>query len=61
MHIIPVLSNSWNKDLWHVRIQKVLSEGTNTDNVFFFWLMGWREDRNATKSGPLSACHRNAI
>ena len=58
MHIIPLLSNSWNKDLWHLRIQKVLSEWSNTDNVFF-WLMGWREDRNATKSGPLSARQRN--
>ena len=35
MHIISLLSNSWNKDLWHVRIQKILSEGSNTDNVFF--------------------------
>ena len=60
MHIISLLSYSWNKDLWHVRIQKVLSEGSNTDNVFF-WLMGWREDQKATKSGPLSARQRNAI
>ena len=35
MHIIPLLSNSWSKDLWHVGIQKVMSEGSNTDNVFF--------------------------
>ena len=60
MHIIPLLSNFWSKDLWHVRIQKVMSEGSNTDNVFF-WLMGLREDQNATKSGPLSARQRNAI
>ena len=60
MHIIPLLSNSWSKDLWHVQIQKVMSEGSNTDNVFF-WLMGLREDQNATKSGPLSTRQRNAI
>ena len=60
MHIISLLSNSWNKDLWHVRIQKVLSEGP-TLTTFFLGLMGWREDRKATKSGPLSACQQNAI
>ena len=27
----------------------------------FFVLRGWREDRNATKSGPSSARQRNAI
>ena len=27
----------------------------------FFYLLGWRVDRNATKSGTLSARHRNAI
>ena len=46
--------------MWHVGIQKVMSEGSNTDNVFF-WLMGLRKDQNATKSGPLSARQRNAI
>ena len=57
MHIIPLLSNSWSKDLWHVGIQKVMSEGSNTDNVFF-WLMGLREDQNATTS---LLCNSNAI
>ena len=27
----------------------------------FFKLMGWRGDRNATKSGPSSACQQNDI
>ena len=34
--------------------------GGPTLTTFFFNLMGWREDRNATTSGPSSARHRNA-
>ena len=45
------------------RIKKVLSEGSNTDTVFFqfFSLMGQREDWNATISGPSLARQRNAF
>ena len=41
----------------HARIQKILSEGANFDNVFFPRLMsgGRIEFRNTTKSGPSSA------
>ena len=46
------------------RPRKFCQRGSNTDTVFyvfFFSLRGWREDRNATKSGISSACKRNAI
>ena len=32
-----------------------------TLTTFLLLLRGWREDRNATKSGPSSACQGNAI
>ena len=43
-----------------VRIQKVLSEGT--DVIFFCWFLvdEGREDPNTTKSGPLSTRQRFA-
>ena len=42
------------------RIQKILSEGSNFDNVFFFILVNeGREDRNTTISGPSSVRQRN--
>ena len=56
---------------------KFCQKVSNTYNVFFFiflfififhtiffiyfYLMGWIEDRNATKSGPSSARQENAI
>ena len=38
--------------------RKFCQRGSNTD--FFMLLMGWKEDRNATKSGQSSARQRNA-
>ena len=43
----------------HARFRKVLSKGSNFDNVFL--VEEGREDPNITKSGPSSACQRNAI
>ena len=43
----------------HARIQKVLPEGSNSDNVFFSDNEG--ENPNTTKSGPSSTRERNAI
>ena len=53
----------------HARIQKVWPEGSNFDGVFvvvvvcLFFVCVFderREDQNNTKSGPSSACQRNA-
>ena len=45
----------------HARIQKVLSEGSNFDNVFFFAVDEGREDPSTTIIGPSSTCQRKAI
>ena len=45
----------------HARIQKVLSEGSNSDNGVIFLGDEGREDPNTTKRGPLSARQQNAI
>ena len=49
----------------HVRIQKVLSEGSKFDNVsflfYFFLIDDGIEDPNTTINGPPSARQRNAI
>ena len=44
-----------------VRIQKVLPEGSDFDNVFFFLVDEVRDNPNTTISGPTSARQRNAI
>ena len=64
MHIIALLSNSWNKDLWHVRIQKVLSEGSNTDNVFFLvdgMERGSKSHKKWAIIGPPAKRHLNGV
>ena len=44
----------------HARIQKVLREGSNSDE-FFLCIDEGSENQNNTKSRPSSACHRNSI
>ena len=53
------LSDMLSEKIYHVRIQKVLSEGVQHD--FFFLVDQGREDQNITKSGPLLAGLPNAI
>ena len=51
-------------NFFHVLIQKVLSEGvqlTHSTLTTCFLVDEKREDPTTTKSGPLSAHHRNAI
>ena len=52
-------------ELAHARIQKVLSEGVQLRQRFFFVLFFLvdvvREDPSTTLSGPSSACQQNAI
>ena len=50
-------TNRYTRSTFHVRIQKVLSEGVQ----LFFLVDEGREDQNTTKSGPFSACQQNAI
>ena len=47
--------------LQYAWIQKVLPEGVQLYDNFFFLLCEGREDQNSTKSGPSSAHQGNAI
>ena len=54
------LSEGSDKFAHFARIQKVLSQGSDFDNVFFL-VDEVRDDPNTTISGPTSARQRNAI
>ena len=56
---IPVYVQAHELLVRHVRIQKVLSEGSNSNN--FSLVDKGREDLNNTKCGSSSALQQNAI
>ena len=55
------LSDGSDEFAHFARIQKVLPEGSDFDNVFFFLVDEVRDDPNTPISGPTSAHQRNAI